>query len=129
MDVILWRDDISSGKTMIESEGFMFTKNGERDFKPLVDGVKYKTLAFGEKTSIGEFTLDKGSVIPSHSHHHEQTGYVVSGHLIFYIAGERFEARPGDGWNIPSDVEHRVDVIENSVVIEVFSPRREDYLP
>jgi quercetin dioxygenase-like cupin family protein len=38
-------------------------------------------------------------------------------------------ARPGDGWNIPGGVSHSVDVLEDCVVIEVFSPVREDYLP
>ena len=107
----------------------MFTKNEDRDFKYPLDGVKYKTLAFGEKTSLSEFHLDKGSVIPPHKHPHEQTGYMVSGHMIFTIEGERFEARSGDGWNIAGDVEHGVEVLEDSLVVEAFSPLREDYLP
>jgi len=36
---------------------------------------------------------------------------------------------PGDTWCIPSDMEHSADVGENSVVVEVFSPVRKDYLP
>ena len=107
----------------------MFIKNHERKAVPQLEGVKYKTLTFGEKTSLSEFSLQKGSVIPLHSHPHEQTGYVVSGRLLFTIGGERYEAEPGDSWNIGGDVEHGVDVLEDTVVIEVFSPAREDYLP
>ena len=36
---------------------------------------------------------------------------------------------PGDSWCIPGHVEHRAEIIEDSVAIEVFSPVREDYLP
>lgn len=107
----------------------MFVKNCERESIPHLDGVKYKTLTFGERTSLSEFSLDKGSVIPKHSHPHEQTGYVISGRMLFTIADERFEAGPGDSWNIPGNVEHDVEVLEDTVVIEVFSPAREDYLP
>lgn len=107
----------------------MFVKNCERESVPHLDGVKYKTLTFGERTSLSEFSLDKGSVIPKHSHPHEQTGYVISGRMLFTIADEQFEAGPGDSWNIPGNVEHDVEVLEDTVVIEVFSPAREDYLP
>ena len=107
----------------------MLTKNEDRDFKYPLVGVKYKTLAFGEKTSLSEFHLDKGSTIPPHKHPHEQTGYMVSGRMTFTIAGKQFDTRSGDRWNIPGDVEHGVEVHEDSIVVEVFSPLREDYLP
>jgi len=106
----------------------MFTKNTDRKSTPQIEGISYKTLAFGNRTSLSEFSLGKGSVIPKHSHPHEQTGYVISGQLLFTIGDERFEAKPGDSWNIPGNVEHDVEVLENTVVIEVFSPPREDYL-
>ena len=49
--------------------------------------------------------------------------------MLFTIGDECFEADPGDSWNIPGNVEHNVEVLEDTVVIEVFSPVREDYLP
>lgn len=107
----------------------MFIKNDERDSKPHLKGIRYKTLTFGDRTSLSEFNLKKGSIIPRHKHPHEQTGYVISGRLIFTIDDERFEAEPGDSWNIPGNVEHDAEVLEDTLVIEVFSPAREDYLP
>jgi quercetin dioxygenase-like cupin family protein len=95
----------------------------------LREGVEFRPLANGERTSLGEFRSSRGSVIPEHCHPHEQTGYLVSGALVFTIAGERFEARPGDAWNIRGGLPHGVDVLDDSVVIEVFSPPREDHLP
>lgn len=107
----------------------MFIKNKERESKPQLEGIHYKTLTYGERTSLSEFTLKRGSTIPNHKHPHEQTGYVISGRMLFTIGGERFEAEPGDSWNIPGNLEHAVEVLEDTVVIEVFSPAREDYLP
>jgi len=106
----------------------MFGKKSESAYKLLREGVRFKTVAHGEKTHLTEFHLAKGSVVPEHSHPHEQTGYLVSGRMKFRIGAETFEARSGDGWNISGGVAHAVDVLEDSVVIEVFSPPREDYL-
>lgn len=76
-----------------------------------------------------EFRLRKGSVLPRHAHPHEQTGYLVQGHLRLRIGTETFEVRPGDSWCIPGGVEHGAQILEDSVAVEVFSPVREDYLP
>jgi quercetin dioxygenase-like cupin family protein len=69
-----------------------------------------------------------GFEVPAHCHPYEQTGYLVSGRLRFTVAGERFDAVPGSSWSIAADVEHAAEVLEDAVVIEVFSPVREDYL-
>jgi quercetin dioxygenase-like cupin family protein len=107
----------------------MFSKKSETGYRAALPGVNFRTLAHGERTHLTEFRLAKGSVIPKHDHLHEQTGYLVSGRMSFTIGGEVFDTRPGDGWNIPSGLSHGVDVLEDCVVIEVFSPVREDYLP
>jgi len=108
----------------------MFYKKDKKNYRYAFDGVTYKTLVYGDKTSLGEFLLEKGSVVPQHSHPHEQTGYMISGRMTFIIAGEEdHNAEAGDSWSIPGNVEHSVIVHEDAVVIEVFSPVREDYLP
>ena len=95
----------------------------------VVDGIERKTLVFGEKTLLSEFRLEKGKRLPFHRHPYEQTGYLVSGHLVLIIDGQRSEMRPGSSWSIPGGIEHGAEVLEKSVAVEVFSPVREDYLP
>ena len=107
----------------------MFYKKDLKNYREAFEGVTYKTLSYGDKTSLGEFKLVKGSVVPNHNHPHEQTGYMISGRMTFTIDGEDHNAEAGDSWSIPGNVEHSVKVHEDSVVIEVFSPVREDYLP
>jgi quercetin dioxygenase-like cupin family protein len=53
---------------------------------------------------------------------------VVRGKGRFTIAGETSVVGPGDSWCIPGGVEHAVEALEDSEVIEVFSPLREAYL-
>jgi quercetin dioxygenase-like cupin family protein len=95
----------------------------------VADGIERKTLVFGENTLMTEFRLGKGNRLPFHQHPHEQTGYLVSGHLVLVIAGQRHEMTPGSSWSIPGNVEHGAEIVEDSVAVEVFSPVREDYLP
>ena len=107
----------------------MFTAHDSDGYEPALPGIRRKTLAFGARTLLTEFRLAAGSELPSHSHPHEQTGYLASGRLRLRIGPEVFEAGPGAAWCIPGGVEHGADALADSVVVEVFSPVREDYLP
>lgn len=106
----------------------MFYKKENSPYRQALEGVTYKTLTYGKHTSLSEFKLQKDSTIPNHTHQHEQTGYMISGKMTFIIDGKRFNTTPGDSWSIPGNVEHGVEVHEDSTVIEVFSPVREEYL-
>lgn len=66
----------------------MFTKKDNSGYKTPIDGIEMKTIAYGEKTLMTEFRLKENSTLPSHSHHHEQTGYLVSGHIKLIIGGK-----------------------------------------
>ncbi len=108
----------------------MFYKRADKVggyFEP-ADGIGIKTMVYGEKTHMCEFRLRKGSKLPNHSHPHEQTGMVVVGRIVINIDGKDFDAGPGDAWCIAGGVEHRAEIMDDSIVVEVFSPRREDYI-
>jgi quercetin dioxygenase-like cupin family protein len=107
----------------------MFSKGCEFGYLPVSAGIRRKTLVYGEKTLMTEFILDAGAVLAHHRHPEEQTGYLVSGHLILTIGDEVQEIRAGDSWVIPGNVEHHAKILEPSVAVEVFSPRRDDYVP
>lgn len=106
----------------------MFYTAGTSGYRELLEGVEMKTLVHGERTLLAEFRLARGASIPAHRHPYEQTGYLVSGRLRFVVEDETMEAGPGDSWNLAADIEHGAEVLEDSVVVEVFSPVREDYL-
>ena len=97
--------------------------------RTVAPGIEMETLCYGERTLMARFTLKRGSVLPLHTHPHEQTGMLLSGKVRFEIEGTRVEATPGDAWCIPGDTVHGVEVLEDSVIVEVFSPVREEYLP
>lgn len=107
----------------------MFEKRDDAGYKTALAGIRMKTLCYGERTLMTEVVLERGSVLPAHAHPYEQTGYLVKGHIHLTIGLQQYDVVPGDSWCIPMAVEHGVQIIEDSVVIEVFSPVREDYLP
>jgi unsaturated pyranuronate lyase len=110
-------------------EKIMFTKYDNKGFLTPLDGIEMKTLVYGENSLLTRFHLRKESALPRHSHPQEQTGFLVSGKMNFFIDGKKFLAEPGDSWSVKGDIEHWAEVIEDCVVIEVFSPLREDYMP
>lgn len=107
----------------------MFTTHDPDDHETGLPGIRMKTLCFGERTLMTEFRLAAASVLPAHSHPHEQTGYLIAGHIMLTIGEESHDVHAGDSWCIPGGVEHRAEIAEDSVAVEVFSPVREDYLP
>ena len=107
----------------------MIRKKNTGDSRQLVEGVELTTLVHGEKTLMGQFKIAKGSVIPAHSHPHEQTGIMISGKVLFNVAGDITEVEAGDSWCLTGGVEHSAEALMDSVIVEVFSPVREDYLP
>ena len=107
----------------------MFYKRNMEGYKQVLDGIKLKTLVYGDKTLFTEFQLKRGSLLPRHAHPQEQTGYLISGRIRLTIGEETFEMEPGDSWCIPGNMEHQAEILADSVAIEVFSPVREDYLP
>ncbi len=107
----------------------MFNKRSDAGYAAALSGIERKTLVCGMHTLMTEFRLRRGSVLPRHSHQHEQTGYLVKGRIRLWMATEVHAAEAGDSWCIPGGVEHGADILEDSVAVEVFSPVREDYLP
>jgi quercetin dioxygenase-like cupin family protein len=106
----------------------MFKKASELTYRQLIDGVQLGTAVHGEKTLMAQFRLEEGCVLPDHTHPHEQTGVVISGRIVITIDGTDHEAAPGDSWCIGSGIAHSARALEDAVVIEVFSPVREEYV-
>jgi quercetin dioxygenase-like cupin family protein len=91
------------------------------------DGLAARVVE-GERMTMIVAELDAGTVVPEHSHDHEQMGVVVSGSLTFRIGDEERELDAGGTWCIPSNVPHSVTTGPNrAVLVEVFAPTRADW--
>jgi quercetin dioxygenase-like cupin family protein len=72
-------------------------------------------------------TSKKGSIVPTHTHPHEQIGYIVKGKAKLKIGEKEHLLENGDSYYIPPNIEHGATLIEESTIIDIFSPPREDY--
>jgi unsaturated pyranuronate lyase len=81
-----------------------------------------------DRVTIARFELSRGGVVPRHAHENEQVSCVLSGALQFDIEGRAVVVRAGEVMQIPGNVPHAVTVIEDAVVIDIFSPIRQDWL-
>ena len=104
----------------------MVVKSGQRH-KRAFSGVEFFVGAIGERMMIICAPLKKGHEAVSHSHPHEQAGYCVRGRVLLTIDGESTEIEPDDSYVIPGGASHSVRVLEDALLVEMFSPPREEY--
>ena len=101
----------------------------------IISEVPQKTLAKGikgryvhtETSTIGFVVIEKGAVLPAHSHFHEQTTQVTNGKLEMIIGDETVILEPGMFTVIPSNVVHSAIALTDCTVTDTFYPVREDY--
>ncbi|MGE5344203.1 MAG: cupin domain-containing protein [Candidatus Omnitrophota bacterium] len=91
-------------------------------------GVTFEVLAVGPQSMITKMIYKLENKVPFHTHPNEQDGYVVSGKYKICIDSTEETIQTGDSYAIPGHVQHSLEVIEPGIVIDVFTPPRQDYL-
>jgi len=81
-----------------------------------------------ENMTIARLELQKGAVVPEHHHVNEQVATVEKGALKFFIEGREVILREGESLAIPANVPHAVEAIEDTAVLDIFAPRRDDWI-
>jgi quercetin dioxygenase-like cupin family protein len=92
------------------------------------NGLKRRVLAYNDKLLVAEHEMTKGWAGTVHSHSHDQAVYIVHGHLRVTCQGRTFDVRTGDTFVVRGGLEHGASAIEDSLVVDVFTPCREDYI-
>ena len=105
----------------------MFYLHKDASVVEMVPGVTRRVLATSDLMMVVEFTFDKGVEVSQHTHPHDQLGYVVSGRMRMVVDGRAAECGPGDSYHAPSNVPHSGVALDPSVLIDVFSPPREEF--
>lgn len=103
----------------------------DREQVPVIEpvpGCRLRT-PFAQNLMLSYLEMDAGAEIPLHSHPHEQGGVLLSGKLQLTIGDETRMVEPGALFLIEANVPHRAVAIDGPVVVlDVFSPVREDYV-
>jgi quercetin dioxygenase-like cupin family protein len=95
----------------------------------IAEGVR-RQMVWGERLMVCRLHFAPKVVTAIHTHPHEQITLVERGRVQFFVAGEPVLASAGDVLHFPSNVEHGATMLDEEVVlIDIFSPIREDFLP
>ena len=106
----------------------IYVQPTEADWIDLGGGVRRRMLCHDKDLMMVEVAFEKGAVGAMHSHPHIQVSLVASGKFELDIGGEKRVLSAGDSYRVPADVVHGAVALEPGVLIDTFTPHREDFL-
>lgn len=106
----------------------VFIENNDVEWQPVGNGVKRKIMAYDDKLMVVKVKFEKGSIGSIHRHYHSQVTHVEEGKFEVLINDQKKVLKGGDAFYIPPNVLHGCVCLENGVLIDVFSPMREDFV-
>jgi quercetin dioxygenase-like cupin family protein len=114
---------------MAEQAGVRHFQWDKMEREKVTDVIHRKVIS-GERAMVAQIFLEKGAMVPMHSHENEQITYLLEGSLRFHIGADRKELilRAGEVLHIPSNVPHEAEALEDCLDLDVFSPPRQDWL-
>ena len=106
-------------------KGFHVLKNLPEE--KITDRISRRVLT-GDKEMVVWWSMKAGAHAAAHQHPHEQLFWVVKGRMEFRLGNEKKTCGPGEAGVIPGGVEHEAWFPEDTEVVDVFAPPREDFL-
>jgi quercetin dioxygenase-like cupin family protein len=94
------------------------------DLNPLLQ----RHFVVGQNVMLARVLLQKGCIVPEHSHHNEQITYVLEGALKFWIDGRELVVNAGEVLTIPPNMPHKAEALAYTVDLDVFNPPRADWI-
>ncbi|GLC80773.1 cupin domain-containing protein [Lacrimispora brassicae] len=91
-------------------------------------GITRRILARGGSLMGVEASFKKGAAGKVHKHPHEQVSYIVSGSFEYEANGVTYMLKAGDSYYVEPDVLHGAVALEDSVILDIFTPQREDFI-
>lgn len=106
----------------------VFVENNAINWEEVNNGVKRKIMAYDDHLMVVRVDFKKDSIGTIHKHYHSQITNIESGSFEIIIDGKRKVLQTGDAFYIPPNTDHGCVCLEDGVLIDVFSPMREDFL-
>ncbi len=104
-----------------------FIQPAEAPQVEMLPKVHRRTMGVTDEVMLCEFFLEREAQIPEHNHLNDQVGYIIYGQIELTIAGVTKILFAGDSYAVPGGVLHSLKAVIDSLVIDCFSPPREDY--
>ena len=92
------------------------------------DKVRRRTILVGDKMMQMFVEFQKGGYTPPHTHMHDQLIHVIRGKVKFTLSGEQRIIAAGESCYFPGNAPHDATALEDSLVLDTFTPIREDLI-
>lgn len=92
-------------------------------------GLRRQVMSFTPNMMLVRHKMVAGWIGAKHQHPHEQMVYVVSGKIVLETPDAKVDAATGDSFIVPGNTDHQAWALEDSEVLDIFTPYREDYAP
>jgi quercetin dioxygenase-like cupin family protein len=89
--------------------------------------VWFNTLATGDKIMLTLMYYEKGAKVPPHQHIHEQAGLIIKGQVKAIVGDKEAVLKEGDSYVCAANEIHAFEAIEDTEIMDAFSPPREEY--
>lgn len=106
----------------------LFIENDAVPWEKVDALIKRKIMSYNESLMVVKVQFETGGIGQLHQHYHSQITHVESGLFEIQINGEKKSLKQGDAFYIPPNVVHGAVCLEAGVLIDVFSPMREDFI-
>jgi len=103
-------------------------KSSDIPVEHVQEGIDRQIMGYTKDLMLVRVEFKKGAEGYVHNHPHEQVTYVESGSFEVNLGGEKKILTAGDAFVMESDIEHGAICLEDGVLIDTFSPMREDFL-
>ena len=110
-------------------KGLPFAFDEECPWEPAGEGIRRKVLTYDTGVMMVRVAFEAGAVGTAHSHPHIQCSLVEEGVFDVTIAGHTERLRRGDSFLVPSDAVHGAVAVEAGILLDVFTPMRDDFVP
>ncbi len=108
------------------ADGYFITPRDAHQIE-MLPKIHRRTMGITDEAMLCEFFLERDAHVPEHSHMNDQVGYVIYGRLEMTIGDETRICQPGDSYAIPGGVVHQAKALIDCLIIDAFSPPRNDY--
>ena len=106
----------------------VFIENEIIEWEQVDTGLRRKIMAYDDSLMIVKVDFETGAVGSLHHHYHSQISHVEKGVFEVQINGNKKILKAGDAFIVPPNVVHGAVCLEAGVLIDVFSPMREDFI-
>lgn len=106
----------------------MFLEQSDYNWEKIDENLDRAVVGYDDSLMLTIVRFKKGGIGKLHQHIHSQVAYIASGSFTVQIEDEKKKLKTGDSFFLKSNVMHGVVCLEDGVLIESFSPMREDFV-